>query len=453
MANLFLFMILVVLAPHAISQACNHFQGSGRSISRWQIWESWSGTARAVDVHVSSDDGSRIRVEIGTYDGSQFTGYTSKSTTKCVDTDYANLKAIAVKVTCLNWFYSCPVHHEIKFCAWFCVAQPRPQPSPQPSPVPNTGVGNRDHMTSNKNLLNLQDTSQYGALGSILLLVILKIVFACVYKCKVTDRRKRLQNPSNKSLEILAPHNIFSCCCHDLNLCMTVICCFPLRAADNFKTGLVTGFWSVFFFVSMSELIALSIESVLMVLYPDTDVTSRSAMALGVTIGIMVLLALWFADTRQKMRRRFGGSGSEVCSDFICYFFCTACAVAQDAMLLDEATGMVVHCCCQLGRPAEPVRNDPQAAAAKPMGRPADPVRCDPSAAATTTAAAVHADDLVGQPIGVDGMDTTDASPVQSPQHIPDSMGEQFMSGLVEHLADAAAELVVDAADLSLQEE
>merc|ERR1719313_282745 len=50
---------------------------------------------------------------------------------------------------------------------------------------------------------------------------------------------------------------------------------------------------------------------------------------------------------RGQLRSKLGVKGS-CCDDLLAYCCCSPCAVGQDAMVVDKATGAKVSCCCNL---------------------------------------------------------------------------------------------------------
>lgn len=119
---------VALLAFCTMSNACSSFEGQKRSVpaSSW-LWFPAPSPSRAVDVHVSSDDGSKISVQTADtqhddkyyVDGSQFD-------ITCFDTGgsiqiFQRPISFGVKITCRNWIYSCPIHYEIRFSKCFGV--------------------------------------------------------------------------------------------------------------------------------------------------------------------------------------------------------------------------------------------------------------------------------------------------------------------------------------------
>merc|ERR1711953_111306 len=133
------------------------------------------------------------------------------------------------------------------------------------------------------------------------------------------------------------------------NLCLHSCCCSSVRTADTFQTAGVSGYWSVMsiFFVEwiMYELFKIAFN---IVLVPAMNVAAeQNPGSTPAWICSSFLMALYWAKLRSQYRSKFGGE-QKYCMDFLCYWWCFCCSVAQDANLLDKTQGVQVHCCCNL---------------------------------------------------------------------------------------------------------
>jgi len=147
---------------------------------------------------------------------------------------------------------------------------------------------------------------------------------------------------------MLEPNTLCDCC-SDLNLCLHSVCCTSVRTADTFQTAGVSGYWGVLFVFGIEWILYhLFTFGFNMVLIPANPATADQNP--GSTPGWICssfLVALYWAKLRSNYRSKFGGE-QKYCSDFLCYWWCFCCSVAQDATLLDKTQGVQVHCCCNL---------------------------------------------------------------------------------------------------------
>lgn len=111
------------------------------------------------------------------------------------------------------------------------------------------------------------------------------------------------------SLEHTSEHHFVVCCCS--------FCCIPLRLADTYSKlpiPLSTNFWA-----------ALVFFACLLGLGPITA---------GWSSVVFLCVAVYF---RQRIRRKYGleHGGMTWCGDFVRWFFCPCCTIAQEARQLD----------------------------------------------------------------------------------------------------------------------
>lgn len=106
-------------------------------------------------------------------------------------------------------------------------------------------------------------------------------------------------------------------CIHDSKICMISCCCPIIRWSDTMRMAGLMTFWS-----------AILIMGFLYAINPLTG---------GLTLLVMLCIATY---RRQQMRKLFGmisGDHTSVCEDCCVYFWCSCCAIAQEARQLEEA--------------------------------------------------------------------------------------------------------------------
>lgn len=141
------------------------------------------------------------------------------------------------------------------------------------------------------------------------------LIFGAQYKSKVVDpipvMQAKQQSASGGNLKF----GLFDCFGKS-QLCMHSCCCLAVRFGHNMQVAGLMGFWP-------AALLAYFCECCMCVIGP-----------------------VMRAQLRQKL-----GLGPDGFMDFLKYCCCSVCAVAQDAMQIDEESGGVeVSCCCQLYR-------------------------------------------------------------------------------------------------------
>jgi len=176
--------------------------------------------------------------------------------------------------------------------------------------------------------------------------IIIWLVFACMYKSKVTDQRPLFQGGQPSSLAALEANGLCNCC-SDIHLCLHSWCCMDDRAADTFQVAGVGAFWMVVIAFVIDWILYEVVAFILTAfVFPPEQAQYKpgSVFAWFITSALM---GLWLASKRSELRRKFSGTPN-FALDCICYWWCMPCSVAQDAMLLDHANGVRVECCCNL---------------------------------------------------------------------------------------------------------
>jgi len=186
--------------------------------------------------------------------------------------------------------------------------------------------------------------------------LIIWIVFACTYKSKVTDLRPALPNPvpAEYSLEggkdfkytpwQLGAHS---------PTCLHSFFCLDVRAADTWQTTGVASYWCVVLIFVLEWICSQILGSAI---NQEMTRTTQEQWNVGSLAWYMVsfFFAFYFANLRQKYRELFGGGPGNFAKDFLMFWCCSCCAINQDALQLDGATGAKAECCCNLIKTQQP---------------------------------------------------------------------------------------------------
>lgn len=164
--------------------------------------------------------------------------------------------------------------------------------------------------------------------------VVLIIVFACIYKPRVTDRRPPFI--SNRHGPDFA-HSLASFH-EDGHSCIHAWCCIHTRVADTLHVSGVWSFWTTFllFVVLFIWYQVLLIGSTALFLTPF----------IGQLIGGMNFGTV-FGLKRGQIRKKFGGE-PDCLRDFFVWWCLPCCATIQEAREIDETQGVKVRCCFKL---------------------------------------------------------------------------------------------------------
>lgn len=184
------------------------------------------------------------------------------------------------------------------------------------------------------------------------------VIYTCFYKRSVTNQRQPLAEEPNQQ-QILAPKFRFGLCswCEDLNICMHACFCTTVRAADTHDAAGSEKFWTV-------------------ILYWFISIVAGSVLGGGAGNSISgIIMAIIMAQKRQALRQKMGIAPSSSLEDFLLWWCCTPCVVAQEAREVDHKAGVSVHCCCSLRQVHPPVYPmvGPPVVAAAPSISPANP--------------------------------------------------------------------------------
>mmetsp|Transcript_11798 Transcript_11798/g.19371 ORF Transcript_11798/g.19371 Transcript_11798/m.19371 type:complete len:382 (+) Transcript_11798:67-1212(+) len=189
------------------------------------------------------------------------------------------------------------------------------------------------------------------------------IVFAFFYKRYVVDvyPRERLQalEPEPQT-EQKALHNPMCACCNDMHLCLHAAFCWPVRAAHTWEVMGIVDYWLGFFASLCCPLCMPCIGG-----------------------------CFW----RAKIRKKFGIEENTI-GDFLMWLFCTPCAVGQEAMQVDEVSGVTVQCCCKISERAEPLLNDNAGSTDNRVNANSDNIEGTPSLQRHSAHTVVHSGSL-----------------------------------------------------------
>lgn len=158
-------------------------------------------------------------------------------------------------------------------------------------------------------------------------------VFACIYKAKVVDRRQPFPTLPLPNVWYFGDFRfrLFDCFA-DMSTCCHAFWCMECRAADtHHAAGTVKFVTIILWFVACSLGGAIVGSS-----------TGTGRLCTGlVTAAVMT-------SQRKKLREKLGIAPGDSCKDFMAWWWCSPCIVAQEAREVDLATGTKVHCCCNL---------------------------------------------------------------------------------------------------------
>lgn len=179
---------------------------------------------------------------------------------------------------------------------------------------------------------------QSSGVGSLLQIAV-GLIFAFLYKSKVVDKIPRLE-PREAGSRGKEFSQALCACWSSGHLCLHVWCCVACRAAHSWAVAGVMDYWPGVVF-------------------------NFCCPCLGFCM-------------RTELRKTLGlePDGFMDCLKWCC---CYPCAVGQDALQVDEDSGVVVRCCCQLqigeeaSEPLPPAGNNSEAAAAEEDGPDPEP--------------------------------------------------------------------------------
>jgi len=211
---------------------------------------------------------------------------------------------------------------------------PDSAPAPAPAGVPPGGPGQ-------------------GLQGMVLSMVLLYIaspviavVVTCVYKAKVTDTRPRFEEVVNRPAQ--SEYNDFEkglCdCWSEFPICIMLCFCPTTRLADTLASANIMQFWVV---IVLAIFVLPLMTSVCCWLGFTLGVQTNSTVIMYIVPWLPWLLcAAIFAKFRGDLREKLGMSGEgNFGKDCLFHLFCTPCAWGQEALELDQRTGVETKMC------------------------------------------------------------------------------------------------------------
>lgn len=150
------------------------------------------------------------------------------------------------------------------------------------------------------------------------------VMLAALIWMKCAGGRCRRGYDERKNTPMVSPmlppfgfaYGLFSmdhCFGHHSSVCICSWCCAPLRLADTYAKEplpLIASFWTALVLV--------------------TTLLGLNQLTLGVSHVIFLIMAIYY---RQQLRKQYGlTTGAKAgCTDFLAWFFCPWCAIAQEA--------------------------------------------------------------------------------------------------------------------------
>lgn len=159
-------------------------------------------------------------------------------------------------------------------------------------------------------------------MSSIIVNSIIGLIFAFMYKQKVVDQIQPLPPQQPPQPGAIAQtdfkYGVFSCF-DDTNICLHATCCGLCRNAHTLQVVGAMDYWM--------------------------------AILVGYLAQACSCWCCFSTYTRMETKKRLGIPADAI-MDCLCSTFCACCAVAQAAREVDERTGVVVKCCCDLSQQA-----------------------------------------------------------------------------------------------------
>lgn len=192
------------------------------------------------------------------------------------------------------------------------------------------------------------------------------LVFACMYKSKVTDKRPPFRggNILKGSPDFLQP--TFGCF-DNCSTCMHGYFCTACRWGDTYNAAGIMGYWSLiltlFGTCLCSSVLTQGLSYALLnheAATPEelNQNAQTSSMLNMIPIIVDLCLCAFFATKRGEIKEQLGGTKNFL-KDFVCLCCCLCCSIIQEARAVDEATGVDVHCCCIIEKVGENMVGEP----------------------------------------------------------------------------------------------
>mmetsp|Transcript_41417 Transcript_41417/g.81871 ORF Transcript_41417/g.81871 Transcript_41417/m.81871 type:complete len:273 (+) Transcript_41417:52-870(+) len=170
------------------------------------------------------------------------------------------------------------------------------------------------------------------------------LAITCIYKAKVTDRRREFNvlNPGKD------PYDDFEkglCDCWSaFPICIMVCCCTQMRLADTLHSTRIVNFWLTF--VLLLIVLPLVLWAIMALgVFLAASIDSQAPMYILPFVPALLIAAL-FAKWRSEFRKKLGMSEGHFGKDFLFQLLgCGPCMMGQDALELDERTGVETKMC------------------------------------------------------------------------------------------------------------
>lgn len=196
-----------------------------------------------------------------------------------------------------------------------------------------------------------------AAVTLILAYLVPQVVFACLYKSNVHDKKAAVEasNPGPRTMDKGKFHHDLMKCHENINEALCALLCGTVKYADAY--GSIGGsYWgSLCTYFGVNTLISVGCTGLIMTLEPApacfgqahcVDPRGNHSNLLG-----CLLRGLFFGIVcRKALRAKLGdpNPGGNAVNDFIAWAFCPCCALTQDAVEVDIALDVTVGCPCSV---------------------------------------------------------------------------------------------------------
>lgn len=167
-------------------------------------------------------------------------------------------------------------------------------------------------------------------------------IFACLYKKHVTNNRQTIPDFRGYATQQIPQAQNFRfklCgCLEDMSICTHAFCCGAVRSGDTHNAAGTEKFWTVIMLWVLSYVIGAVLGG---------------SSGMDRTIAGVVMAAI-MTGKRQALKARLGIERGSSCEDFMLWWCCSPCVVAQEAREVDAAAGVSVGCCFSLKQRTPP---------------------------------------------------------------------------------------------------
>merc|ERR1719359_1966160 len=151
------------------------------------------------------------------------------------------------------------------------------------------------------------------------------LCFACLYKQKVTDTRQTLPDFRGYATQQVPLAQSFRFpvfgCFEDCNVCLHSWFCSSVRTGDTHQAAGTEKFWNIILWWIFAGVVGAVIGG-------------SSGGARGVA---GLIMAAVMTGKRQALKQRLGIAPGSSCEDFMLWWCCTPCVIAQEAREVDHA--------------------------------------------------------------------------------------------------------------------